>query len=389
MSLLAAIANPTQANVVGEMTQGRMDTLALDRGRMQNEAMAMELEAAKAPKPADPVKVLQETKAKAELTYRVLGALGTMDPTKAPVAYAEARKQLAPMGVSLPENFDPEAVQDAIAEAAYGMEATTEMGKVIEEARMYAAQGDMKGAQAVLSQLQKYSKEPTVERKAIYSTDGAPLGLARVFSDGRIGLGGKILSEQDLQGMTFAKPEKGAAGATKTLTPAATTELQKSLINLRSQMQTMDEIAANYQDSYLTYYGKVGGFLARQASKLGMEPKPAEEFQQGKRLFEESVNTLFNLYRKDITGAAAAVKELESLKNAFMNTDLSPAEFRASYDRYRKYLELATKAKESTLAKGLDPKSKEFTEALDEEYADLKYLDFLEAEQAVRDAGGN
>ena len=119
----------------------------------------------------------------------------------------------------------------------------------------------------------------------------------------------------------------------------------------------------------LTYEGQAEDWLATQAEKLGREPSDLQrEAIQLRTRFTTSVEQLFNAYRKEITGAAAAVQELERLKKSFINVDMSPTQFEAAYSEYRGELQRAMRISAKLRRDGVDPKSKEGGDLMDRLY---------------------
>lgn len=143
-------------------------------------------------------------------------------------------------------------------------------------------------------------------------------------------------------------------------------ETQKDVINAVGTLDRLDEIANNYKRDYLTTQGRVSGWVGTQADRLGMASKDQKQFIQGRRRFTQMVDQEFNAYRKDITGAAAAMAELESLKKAMINTDLSPSEFEAAYTTYRESVGRMLRLKQRILREGIPLGSKQFQKVMDD-----------------------
>ena len=80
---------------------------------------------------------------------------------------------------------------------------------------------------------------------------------------------------------------------------------------------------------------------------------------------KNAIEQEFNKYRKEITGAAAAMSEIEMLKESFMNSDLSYEEFTAAFDEYRDAQIKALEIAQDILSRGIPLGSKEFTEQHD------------------------
>ena len=115
-----------------------------------------------------------------------------------------------------------------------------------------------------------------------------------------------------------------------------------------------------------TYRGRFEDFTSDVQERLGYDlPPEAKEARTRKARFVQVVDQLFNAYRKEITGAAAAVAELERLKKSFLNSDMGVTEFEAAYSEYIRTLNRVREIRVGLLARGIDPKTKEGGAALD------------------------
>lgn len=156
-----------------------------------------------------------------------------------------------------------------------------------------------------------------------------------------------------------------AAPGNMGLTKPNQNELQRDVIGGMGTLARLDEIANSYKSDYLTAQGAVKGWTGRMADKLGMASDDQKAFIQGQRKFTQQVDQEFNAYRKDITGAAAAMAELRDLKKAMINTDLSPAEFEAAYMAYRDSVARMLRIRQGILREGVPVGSREFNKRLD------------------------
>jgi hypothetical protein len=68
--------------------------------------------------------------------------------------------------------------------------------------------------------------------------------------------------------------------------------------------------------------------------------------------FTNSVEQAFNQYRKEITGAAAAVAELKTLKESMFNTKMSPSQFEAALATYKSSLLRVRRLKLALMRRG-------------------------------------
>ena len=155
---------------------------------------------------------------------------------------------------------------------------------------------------------------------------------------------------------------------------ASNTE-QKALaseINLYSQLQKAGELAGLDENgrmvdpSMLTYSGKITAEFTRQAEKLGIKPTELQREALNKKVkFTTAIEQLFNAYRKEITGAAAAVQELDRLKKSFINVDMSPTEFEAAFQQYSQELQRSMRVRRKLLREGFDLRSDQGGDMMD------------------------
>lgn len=139
---------------------------------------------------------------------------------------------------------------------------------------------------------------------------------------------------------------------------AATNEIQKGIVADEMLLSQTEALGNLYDPSILTYQNQIKGAATAIGEKAGIEPSPeAKEALQKRTKFINGVERLFNAYRKEITGAAAAVQELERLKKSFINADMSPSEFEAAFNEYQSELKRSLRLRRRLLREGVDPKT--------------------------------
>jgi hypothetical protein len=219
-------------------------------------------------------------------------------------------------------------------------------------AGLLAATGNIQGAIGLLNQDSSY---------------GAPIQVMR--PDGKVGFaqvnkGGQIRYLDDISPV-----QKGGTGLTangnSTPTPATQSQLQQDITTSLSNLKRMDSIKDKYVSSYLTYAGQARAGLGAFMSKAFNSRNDAN-FVQGRTKFVNDIQQLFNQYRKEITGAAAAVQELDRLKASMLNEDMSPLEFEAAYSQFRDFSERALQLKQQLIREGIPVGSAEFGQRMDE-----------------------
>ena len=129
------------------------------------------------------------------------------------------------------------------------------------------------------------------------------------------------------------------------ITPATKTNLQKGIRDKQQQLRKLSKLNSEKFDKFLTTKGRTAaqfGKVLDYAQGLGGESisnlyenvagyNPIDFAAESRVVFED-LEKFFNKYRKEITGAAAAVAELQKLRKAILSGDLPPAQAKASFD---------------------------------------------------------
>jgi len=143
------------------------------------------------------------------------------------------------------------------------------------------------------------------------------------------------------------------------LTKAQRSAIQGKLMSTKDQLKTLDKIGSEFNDSYFTYEGaawsKIGAFF----DKLGVSKNNpivggTIDYNAGRVTQVAQIDMLFNQYRKEITGAAAAVAELEALKKAYLNADRGPEATKAMISTLKDIGRRGYEELKSQLSDGLD-----------------------------------
>lgn len=138
------------------------------------------------------------------------------------------------------------------------------------------------------------------------------------------------------------------------LTNASTTRTQADIQGAQDALAGLDRVGQAVKKDHLTYAGLAKGVAGRQMDRAGMSNSLTEfNANRGSALME--VEQFFNQYRKLITGAAAAEKELAALREATINGKLGPQEFMARYDRLVAGLRSDVERKQKQLGGGAAP----------------------------------
>ncbi|MCP4668828.1 MAG: hypothetical protein GY849_21025 [Deltaproteobacteria bacterium] len=153
----------------------------------------------------------------------------------------------------------------------------------------------------------------------------------------------------------FTISEQSGSG----LTQGSTTSLQKAQVKSYEQLDQVEALSKAYAPEYLTYFGKGKRFTLRQMSAAGFKLTDENREYVGKsREFFERIESLFNAYRHDITGAQAAMKEIKMLRESITNKNLVPDEFEYSVKRYTDTIKTQIRMRNYLMEKGFNNKPK-------------------------------
>ena len=145
--------------------------------------------------------------------------------------------------------------------------------------------------------------------------------------------------------------------------------VQEDIIALSDSFARVGKISDSYKREFLTYGGRIQSSVSSLLDKAGVDITPEQkQFVKDRKKFVTVVNREFNLYRKLITGAAAAEKELADLKKATINEDLGPLQFEAALEVYQEELQRGLRLKRSLLRNGIRISDEGFGDAFDTAY---------------------
>ncbi|MCP4410187.1 MAG: hypothetical protein GY807_21080 [Gammaproteobacteria bacterium] len=139
----------------------------------------------------------------------------------------------------------------------------------------------------------------------------------------------------------------------------------------RVALSNISSIRQKLKPDWLTYKGQLVSGATKIAEKAGFGdylPKESKQKLREYTQFKTAVEQEFNRYRKEITGAAAAIQELQALRKATFNTDQSPTEFNAALDQLESSIRRIDQLRIDLLSKGIDPKTPEGGAQLDAMY---------------------
>jgi hypothetical protein len=150
-------------------------------------------------------------------------------------------------------------------------------------------------------------------------------------------------------------------------------DLEKTLVSAEQNISNLKRIEEQFDPEFLTYLGKGKAWTLGVLGKAGVKLNPEQTKYVGSRKkFAQNINRFFNQYRREITGAAASIMELNDLRKAMFSEDLSPQEFKASFDEFRNSVyrthRVARKIYREGLSGDLRNKKSEAAQRFDEIY---------------------
>jgi hypothetical protein len=296
-----------------------------------------------------------------DIAKRLLGAVAQTDPQARPQAWQRARQQASSMGLDIAavpeaypgdEQFEmmnrlfnmPEQERTAFERQLEMIPEGPERERAIRIALKLepGAQAPDKPPADPIAALRARADEAglrqgTPEYRQFMLENGSKSGMAL-----DVGPNGEISFRTG-----------GAAGDPAFGKPAQNT-LEGGIITDSDLIQRGVRLMQDYKPEYLTYQGQLESFVTKQAEKLGRDPgEVRKEALKGRQRFVMGIEQLFNQYRKEITGAAAAVAELDRLKKSFINMDMSPSEFESGMELFMEESARALRLKRKLLRDGV------------------------------------
>ncbi len=156
------------------------------------------------------------------------------------------------------------------------------------------------------------------------------------------------------------------AGERQGLTKTTTNKVQQAAISQQERIGRIQQIRAAFKPEFLTYQGRAEGAIANAFDKANLSGPEQKEFIRERTEFQQLVEQEFNQYRKEITGAAAAVAELDRLKKAFINLDMGPTAFDTALSLYEREQMRGLRIKRRLLREGVAVGDDAFGEQFDD-----------------------
>ena len=375
-NLLNQLANPQPvktasiSNMVAGGQQLQQGQLKLEQARMQLDSMNSDQE-----KQERISRILQNSGSIGEMGKRVLGEdprLGaTLINAQTGMDNTEAARKAAEIELSAKREREiqlHQVVSGILAQESY----TPEQEAVIltdPEGYLKAYQKDMMASEKGVNSIIKEDASGNLIAIHPRTHEVTQLGVKGKKT-------GQNITYTSPDGSTFSIGQGGARAAEGNIAaPRQTTRdvIEKNLADdkmLTDLASVADDHIGGFFGSQ-TAAGKMLTAGANLLSSIGVDQKDVNERIAKTRRFKEGIQQVFNAYRKEITGAAAAVQELEALKESILHADLNPAQLTASYNSLIAKIVRGKKIAQQLLAEGysLDSDKAAYESAFDVAYS--------------------
>ena len=181
---------------------------------------------------------------------------------------------------------------------------------------------------------------------------------------------GEIIETTPEGGVRIVRGPGVGQGGARTIGKGATTAIEKELVSIRKQKSSAILLKNAFDPGILTLMGRVRNKFTSFASFIGLSNEQIgseniKHLRKARRL-NQTIEVVFNEYRRHVTGAAASVQEIQGLKESMLSRDLSPEEFKIALKTYTNSLERAELILVVLLREGVNPKTKAGTERYNE-----------------------
>jgi len=139
---------------------------------------------------------------------------------------------------------------------------------------------------------------------------------------------------QRSQGITIGPDGTVQIGGPQKMSTKTSGQLEKNIMGAVQSLSDLQRIGDQYASDFLTYQGAAKAKTGEVLSKWGLGDNEWSQFNAERQAFQDNVRQFFNAYRKEITGAAASVKELELLMESMFNADRDPVTFQRTYNEF-------------------------------------------------------
>lgn len=163
------------------------------------------------------------------------------------------------------------------------------------------------------------------------------------------------------KGVTVYDPNTGQpimemGGGSGELGKPVQNKLQTDILDAENTLANLEAAGGKFSEDYLTLGGRTKAAAGAALDKLGLPDfGGAKEFNAKRSTLIQDVDQFFQEYRKYITGAAAAQREIEDLKKASLDSSLGPTEFMSRYSNLMNKMRSEVDRKKQQLNQGIRP----------------------------------
>jgi hypothetical protein len=163
------------------------------------------------------------------------------------------------------------------------------------------------------------------------------------------------------KGMVVYDPNTGQpimemGGGGSELAKPVQNKIQGEILDAENSIANLEATSDKFSKDYLTIGGRVKAKAGQLLDKAGLpDIGGAKEFNSKRAVLIQDIDQFFNEYKKYITGAAAAAKEIEDLKKASLDSSLGPDEFMARYNNLLSRMRSEVDRKKQSLQTGITP----------------------------------
>lgn len=283
----------------------------------------------------------------------VMDIASTQDPQLADVKMQNFLKNLAANGGPDLTGADPQVVMNTL--VAMAQDHDTTVSNILKSPAQRAAFGQT--IQNGMSNSNKYlgalagiasAQEPTKTQQnfetyeKLLETDPAKAQAFKQFAS---------------QGTTIQMPGIDPKTGEPVFAPTykTTSDIQETIRKDQEALRGLDRVKQNIHPELLTATGRLKTQIAKTSDWLGVASPSQAERLKAVEHFLTPVEQFFNQYRKDITGAAASMQEIQRLREATINSNLGPNQFKQRLDSIIQGFEVNANAEIKNLSSGLSP----------------------------------
>lgn len=110
------------------------------------------------------------------------------------------------------------------------------------------------------------------------------------------------------------------------------TDVQHELRNAEESIAALESIAGGANRDYLTNTGRIEAWFGGHLDRFGLSDEESAEFNAERAAWVKELEQRILAYRKEITGVAGSVQEMERIEKVLANPRMGPAEFKKTIE---------------------------------------------------------